>query len=75
MRLVVGGGGLIKQYQPRRRGAKESASFLKKRRPARGSKKLSVLRALAPALPQSPGAKVFLVTFFSKKVTSYYYSY
>jgi hypothetical protein len=62
MRLVVGGGGLIKQYQPRRRGAKESASFLKKR-----SKTLSVLWALAPALPQPPGAKVFWLLFFQKK--------
>jgi hypothetical protein len=33
---------------------KESASFLKKRRPGRGSKKLLLLRALAPACNEGP---------------------
>jgi hypothetical protein len=38
---------------------------------ARGSKKLSVLRALAPALPKPAVSKSFLV-IFSKQVTSYF---
>jgi hypothetical protein len=33
------------------------------------SKKLLLLRALATEVPQPAGAEVFLVTFFSKKVT------
>jgi hypothetical protein len=40
---------------------------LKKRRPARGSKKLLVLRALAHAGQAPAGAEVFLLLFFSKK--------
>jgi hypothetical protein len=31
------------------------------------SKKLLVLRALAPAAPNPPGAEVFLLLFFQKK--------
>jgi hypothetical protein len=34
------------------------------------AKRLSVLRAVAETVPTPAGPKVFLVTFFSKKVTS-----
>jgi hypothetical protein len=44
-----------------------SASFFEKKE----AKKLSLLRAFARQVPTPAGAKVFLVTFFSKKVTSY----
>jgi hypothetical protein len=46
----------------RRKQAKTSASFLKKR-----SKKLLVLRALATALPQ-PAGPSFFATFCSQKL-------
>jgi hypothetical protein len=42
---------------------KTSASFFKKR-----SKKLSVLRALAPARPRPALSKSFLLLFFKKEV-------
>jgi len=49
----------------------ESASFFEKKEPGRrAAKKLSLLRALATIAPTPKRAKVFLVTFFSKKVTS-----
>jgi hypothetical protein len=47
---------------------KVSASFLKKRRPARGSKKLSFTAGLGALLPTPAGPKVFWLLFF-KKVT------
>jgi hypothetical protein len=34
------------------------------------AKRLLLRRAVAAAVPAPPGAEVFLVTFFSKKVTS-----
>ncbi len=46
---------------------KVSASFLKKRRPARGSKKLSLTSGRGALVPTPPGAKVFLLLFFQKK--------
>jgi hypothetical protein len=44
------------------------ASFFEKKE----AKKLLVLRALATAGQGPAGPEVFLVTFFSKKVTSYF---
>jgi hypothetical protein len=44
----------------------ESASFLKKRRPARGSKKLLVL-GRAGFNASGPVSKSFFASFFSKK--------
>jgi hypothetical protein len=47
----------------------ERSSFLKKRLSAGGTKKLSVLRALAPASQPPTGIKVFLLLFIHKKKT------
>jgi hypothetical protein len=44
-----------------------SASFLKKRLPAWGSKKLLLLGAVATARPRPAVSKSFFASFFSKK--------
>jgi len=49
---------------------KASASFLKKRRPARGSKKLPVLRALALPVSNPAVSESFLLLFFKKEALS-----
>jgi hypothetical protein len=55
----------VRAVEVAKRLKEERTSFLKKR-----SKKLSVLRALAASSPAPAGGEVFLVTFFSKKVTA-----
>jgi hypothetical protein len=44
-----------------------SASFLKKRRPARGSKKLLLTAGFGPAIASARRTKSFFASFFSKK--------
>jgi hypothetical protein len=49
-------------------GRRERTSFSEEKE----AKRLSVLRVVAMTAPTPPGAKVFLVTFFSKKVTPFF---
>jgi hypothetical protein len=52
-------------------GSEERASFLKKRFPARGSKKLLFTVGSGSAVANAPRSKSFLLLFFKKEALSY----
>jgi hypothetical protein len=62
----------VRAVEVAKRLKEERPSFLKKSLAGREAKRLSVLRALAASSPAPAGGEVFLVTFFSKKVTAYF---